>query len=83
MNSPHLLTPLRQLRLVNSADVYKAGVLAGTLYRLHARTEFSYLPGYLDRAHQAVAWAAGYAGTRKLGLVMIASLSPETGQTRR
>src|ERR1700678_768716 len=50
-------TPLRQLRLVNSADVYKAGVLAGTLRRLHDRTEFSYLPGYLDSAHQAVAWS--------------------------
>lgn len=50
-------TPLRQLRLVNSADVYKAGVLAGTLHRLHDRTEFSYLPGYLDSAHQAVAWS--------------------------
>ena len=33
-------TPLRQLRLVNSADVYKAGVLAGTLRRLHDRTEW-------------------------------------------
>lgn len=50
-------TPLRQLRLVSSADVYKAGVLAGTLHRLHDRTEFSYLPGYLDSAHQAVAWS--------------------------
>jgi serine/threonine-protein kinase HipA len=50
-------TPLRQLRLVSSADVYKAGVLAGTLRRLHDRTEFSYLPGYLDSAHQAVAWS--------------------------
>lgn len=50
-------TPLRQLRLVSNADVYKAGVLAGTLHRLHDRTEFSYLPGYLDSAHQAVAWS--------------------------
>jgi serine/threonine-protein kinase HipA len=50
-------TPLRQLRLVNSADVYKAGVLAGTLLRLHDRTEFSYLPGYLGSGHQAVAWS--------------------------
>src|ERR1700677_466897 len=50
-------TPLRQLRLVNSADVYKASVLAGTLRRLHDRTEFSYLPDYLDSAHQAVAWS--------------------------
>jgi serine/threonine-protein kinase HipA len=50
-------TPLRQLRLVSDADVYKAGVLAGTLHRLHDRTEFSYLPGYLDSAHRAVAWS--------------------------
>ena len=50
-------TPLRQLRLVDSADVYKAGILAGTLRRLRDRTEFSYLPGYLDGAHQAVAWS--------------------------
>lgn len=50
-------TPLRQLRLVASADVYKAGALAGTLRRLHDRTEFSYLPGYLESAHQAVAWS--------------------------
>jgi serine/threonine-protein kinase HipA len=50
-------TPLRQLRLVSSADVYKAGVPAGTLRRLHDRTEFSYLPEYLDSAHQAVAWS--------------------------
>lgn len=50
-------TPLRQLRLVSDADVYKAGVLAGTLHRLHDRTEFSYLPGYLDGTHRAVAWS--------------------------
>jgi serine/threonine-protein kinase HipA len=50
-------TPLRQLRLVDSADVYKAGILAGRLRRLRDRTEFSYLPGYLDGAHQAVAWS--------------------------
>jgi HipA-like protein len=49
-------TPLRQLRLVISADVYKAGVLAGTLRRLHDRTEFSYLADYLDGA-SAVAWS--------------------------
>jgi serine/threonine-protein kinase HipA len=50
-------TSLRQLRLVTSADVYKASVLAGTLRRLRDRTEFSYLPDYLDSAHPAVAWS--------------------------
>jgi serine/threonine-protein kinase HipA len=50
-------TPLRQLRLVDSADVYKAGELAGTLRRLHDRTEFSYLPAYLDGPRQPVAWS--------------------------
>ncbi|HEY1626346.1 MAG TPA: HipA domain-containing protein [Streptosporangiaceae bacterium] len=45
------------MRLVSDADVYKAGVLAGTLHRLHDRTEFSYLRGYLDSAYQAVAWS--------------------------
>jgi serine/threonine-protein kinase HipA len=50
-------TPLRQLRLASNADVYKAGVLAGTLHRLPDRTEFSYLPGYLDSGHPPVAWS--------------------------
>jgi serine/threonine-protein kinase HipA len=50
-------TSLRQLRLVGSADVYKAGMLAGTLRRLHDRTEFSYLPSYLDGSQQPVAWS--------------------------
>lgn len=50
-------TPLRQLRLVDRADVYKAGMLAGTLRRLHDRTEFSYLPSYLDGSQQPVAWS--------------------------
>lgn len=50
-------TPLRQLRLVTAADVYKAGELAGTLRRLPERTEFSYLPAYLDADGPPVAWS--------------------------
>jgi serine/threonine-protein kinase HipA len=50
-------TPLRQLRLVKSADVYKAGVLAGVLHRLPDRTEFLYLQEYLDSGKPQVAWS--------------------------
>jgi serine/threonine-protein kinase HipA len=50
-------TPLRQLRLVSSADVYKAGTLAGTLRRLRDRTEFEYLPAYLAADGAPVAWS--------------------------
>jgi serine/threonine-protein kinase HipA len=49
-------TPLQQLRLVKTADVYKAGVLAGLLRRLPDRTEFRYLPAYLDTSGPPVAW---------------------------
>ena len=50
-------TPLRQLRLVTDADVYKAGVLAGVLHRLPDRTEFRYLPEYFDAGGLPVAWS--------------------------
>jgi serine/threonine-protein kinase HipA len=50
-------TPLRQLRLVKTADVYKAGVLAGVLHRLPDRTEFLYLAEYLDSGKPPVAWS--------------------------
>ncbi|HTZ28649.1 MAG TPA: HipA domain-containing protein [Streptosporangiaceae bacterium] len=50
-------TPLRQLRLVGSADVYKAGTLAGTLRRMRDRTEFEYLPAYLAAGGPRVAWS--------------------------
>ena len=50
-------TPLRQLRLVSSADVYKAGTLAGALRRLRDRTEFQYLPDYLAADGPRVAWS--------------------------
>lgn len=50
-------TPLRQLRLVKTADVYKAGVHAGVLRRLQDRTEFCYLPTYLDAGNPPVAWS--------------------------
>jgi serine/threonine-protein kinase HipA len=50
-------TPLRQLRLVKTADVYKAGVLAGVLRRLPDRTEFGYLPEYLHAGGPPVAWS--------------------------
>lgn len=50
-------TPLRQLRLARSADVYKAGTLAGTLRRLGDRTEFEYLPAYLAADGAPVAWS--------------------------
>jgi serine/threonine-protein kinase HipA len=50
-------TPLQQLRLVTAADVYKAGVLAGTMRRLADRTEFRYLPAYLEGGDEAVAWS--------------------------
>jgi serine/threonine-protein kinase HipA len=52
-----MATPLRQLRLVTKADVYKAGIRAGQLHRLHDRTEFSYLPGYLTGGAAHVAWS--------------------------
>ncbi len=50
-------TPLRQLRLVSSADVFKAGTLAGNLRRLYDRTEFQYLPAYLTAGGPPVAWS--------------------------
>ena len=50
-------TPLRQLRLVKTADVYKAGVPAGVLHRRADRTEFRYLPEYLDSGGPPVAWS--------------------------
>jgi serine/threonine-protein kinase HipA len=50
-------TPLRQLRLVKTADVYKAGVPAGVLHRLPDRTEFLYSPEYLDAGGPPVAWS--------------------------
>src|SRR5262249_50290723 len=50
-------TSLRQLRLVGSADVYKAGALAGVMRRLPDRTEFTYVPGYLDAGGLPVAWS--------------------------
>ena len=50
-------TPLRQLRLVSSADVYKAGTLAGALRRLRDRTEFQYVPAYLATDGPRVAWS--------------------------
>jgi serine/threonine-protein kinase HipA len=50
-------TPLRQLRLVKTADVYKADRRAGELHRLHDRTEFRYLPAYLDASGPPVAWS--------------------------
>ena len=50
-------TPLRQLRLVKTADVYKAGTLAGELHRLPDRTEFRYLPAYLTAGGPPVAWS--------------------------
>lgn len=50
-------TPLRQLRLVKTADVYKAGVPAGVLRRRADRTEFLYLPEYLDSGGPPVAWS--------------------------
>lgn len=50
-------TPLRQLRLVDSADVFKAGTLAGALLRQPDRTEFRYRPAYLDAGGPPVAWS--------------------------
>jgi len=50
-------TALRQLRLVKTADVYKAGVPAGVLRRLPDRTEFLYSQAYLDAAGPPVAWS--------------------------
>lgn len=50
-------TPLRQLRVVKTADVYKAGVLAGVLNRLPDRTEFLYRAEYLDSGKPPVAWS--------------------------
>jgi serine/threonine-protein kinase HipA len=50
-------TPLHQLRLVKTADVYKAGVPVGVLRRLPDRTEFLYLPEYIDAGGPPVAWS--------------------------
>jgi len=63
-------TPLRQLRLVDSADVYKKDTLAGTLRRLRDRTEFVYLPEYAEAGNPPVAWS--------LPLNVEASLAPAT-----
>jgi serine/threonine-protein kinase HipA len=49
--------PLRQLRLVKTADVYKAGLSAGVMRRLADRTEFLYRPEYLDSSGPPVAWS--------------------------
>ncbi|MGH3304576.1 MAG: type II toxin-antitoxin system HipA family toxin [Streptosporangiaceae bacterium] len=48
---------MHQLRLLTAADVYKAGTLAGALRRLPDRTEFVYLPAYLDAGGEPVAWS--------------------------
>jgi hypothetical protein len=50
-------TPLRQLRLVKTADVYKAGVLAGVLRGQPDRTEFFYLSTYLDAGGLSAPWS--------------------------
>jgi serine/threonine-protein kinase HipA len=50
-------TQLSQVRLVKAADVYKAGVPAGVLRRMPDRTEFLYLPEYLDAGSPPVAWS--------------------------
>jgi serine/threonine-protein kinase HipA len=50
-------TPLRQLRLVKTADVYKEGAPAGVLHRRADRTEFLYVPEYLDSGAPPVAWS--------------------------
>lgn len=50
-------TLLHQLRLVKTADVYKAGVPVGVLRRLPDRTEFLYLPEYIDAEGPPVAWS--------------------------
>src|SRR3984957_20490149 len=50
-------TPLRQLRLAKTANVYKAGTPAGVLRRLTDRTEFLYTPEYLDAGGPPVAWS--------------------------
>lgn len=52
-----MATSLTQLRLVTTADVYKAGRQAGVLRRLHDRTEFTYLPGYFDGKAPDVSWS--------------------------
>lgn len=75
-------TPLRQLRLVSSADVYKAGKLAGTLRRLRDRTEFEYLPAYLAAGGAPVAWslpptAGVYAAPAAAVPAFFAGLLPE------
>lgn len=49
--------PLQQLRLLTTADVYKAHSLAGVLRRLPDRTEFVYLPAYLEAGGEPVAWS--------------------------
>jgi serine/threonine-protein kinase HipA len=45
------------MRLVKTADVYKAGMPAGVLHRLLDRTEFLYSPEYLDAGGPPVAWS--------------------------
>ncbi len=50
-------TPLRQLRLVKTADVYKASRPAGVLHRLPDRTEFLYSSAYLDVSGPPVSWS--------------------------
>lgn len=75
-------TSLRQLRLAGSADVYKAGTLAGIMRRLPDRTEFSYLPGYLDAGGRPVAWslplrAGAYVAPAAAVPAFFAGLLPE------
>jgi serine/threonine-protein kinase HipA len=75
-------TPLRQLRLVETADVYKAGVLAGVMRRWPDRTEFSYRPEYLDSDGPPVAWslpatAQPYAAPAAAVPAFFAGLLPE------
>jgi serine/threonine-protein kinase HipA len=74
--------PLRQLRLVETADVYKANTLAGVMRRRPDRTEFSYLPEYLDADGPPVAWslpptAQPYAAPAAAVPAFFAGLLPE------
>ncbi len=81
-------TPLRQLRLVDTADVYKASTRRGNWLEavlpdlLPDRTEFSYLPAYLEGNGPPVAWslpAAARACTAPAAAVpaFFAGLLPE------
>lgn len=48
--------PIEALRFVESADVYKAGVLAAVLRRRPTGVEFAYLAPYLEQAAPAIAF---------------------------